>query len=143
MGAIVTEASEGSEGLNMVNSQDFDLIITDIEMPRMDGFTFFKQLKSHPTKSSIPVIILSSKEKEEDIEFGFKVGAASHMTKSNASNLRARVKEILDSTHTSEGKKGPRRRRLASYLQSYRESPDKGRISYGLRGEWPKGPGVD
>ncbi len=97
MGAIVTEASDGSEGLDIVNSQDFDLIITDVEMPRMDGFTFCSKLKGHPTKNSIPVVILSSKEKEEDIELGFKAGAASYITKSSARNdLRVRVKEILD-----------------------------------------------
>jgi response regulator RpfG family c-di-GMP phosphodiesterase len=95
-GAIVTEASNGEEGLRIVDSQDFDLIITDIEMPRMDGFTFCSKVKSHPTKNSIPVVILSSKEKEEDIELGFRVGAASYIAKSTARNdLRARVQEIL------------------------------------------------
>jgi response regulator RpfG family c-di-GMP phosphodiesterase len=97
MGAIVTEACDGHEGFNLVNCENFDLIITDIEMPRMDGFTFCSKVKSHQTKNSIPIIILSSKEKEEDIELGFKVGAASYIIKSNAKNdLRARVKEILD-----------------------------------------------
>ena len=96
MGAIVTEAGDGVEGLDIVGSQDFDLVITDIEMPRMDGFTFCSKLKSHPTKNSIPVVILSSKEKEEDIELGFKVGAASYVLKSNAKNdLPARVREVL------------------------------------------------
>lgn len=105
LGAVVTEASDGYEALNIVNSEDFDLIITDIEMPRMDGFTFCSKLKSHPTKNSIPVIILSSKEKEEDIELGFKVGAASYIIKSNAkSDLRARVKEILDKNSLLRGR---------------------------------------
>ena len=105
MGAIVTEAQDGSEGLNIVDSQDFDLIITDIEMPRMDGFTFCSKLKSHPTKNSIPVVILSSKENEEDIEFGFKVGAAGYVLKSNAKNdLRARIKEILDKHSLLKGR---------------------------------------
>jgi putative nucleotidyltransferase with HDIG domain len=105
MGAIVTEASDGHEGLNIVNSEDFDLIITDIEMPRMDGFTFCHKLKTHQTKNSIPVIILSSKEKEEDIELGFKVGAASYIIKSNAKHdLRARVKEILDKNSLLRGR---------------------------------------
>jgi len=105
LGAVVTEASDGYEGLNIVNSEDFDLIITDIEMPRMDGFTFCSKLKNHQTKNSIPVIILSSKEKEEDIELGFKVGAASYIIKSNAkSDLRARVKEILDKNSLLRGR---------------------------------------
>ncbi len=105
IGAIVTEASDGGEGLNIVDSQDFDLIITDIEMPRMDGFTFCSKLKNHPTKNSIPVVILSSKEKEEDIELGFKVGAASYMIKTNTKHqLLERVKEILDKNSLLKGR---------------------------------------
>ncbi|MDR3714079.1 MAG: response regulator [Puia sp.] len=105
MGAIVTEASNGSDGLSLAESQDFDLIITDVEMPRMDGFSFCAKLKSHPTKSSIPVVILSSREKEEDIEFAFKVGASNYITKSNArKDIRARVKEILDRRRLLNGR---------------------------------------
>ena len=96
IGAIVTEAGDGAEGLTILDSQDFDLIITDVEMPRMDGFTFCSKLKSHPSKHSIPVIILSSKEKEEDIELGFKVGASSYLLKSSARNdLSSRVRDVL------------------------------------------------
>ena len=105
LGAIVTEASDGYEGLNIVETEDFDLIITDIDMPRMDGFTFCSKLKSHHTKNSIPVIMLTSKEKEEDIELGFKVGASSYIIKSHAKNdLRARVKEILDKNTLLRGR---------------------------------------
>ena len=97
MGAIVTEATNGREGLSIAESLDFDLIITDVEMPRMDGFTFCAEIKKHPAKHSIPVVILSSREKEEDIEYAFKVGASNYITKSNArQNIRVRVKEILD-----------------------------------------------
>ncbi len=97
IGAIVTEATNGSEGLCMAESLDLDLIITDVEMPQMDGFTFCAEIKKHPTKHTIPVVILSSREKEEDIEFAFKVGASNYITKSNArTNIGARVKEILD-----------------------------------------------
>ena len=52
IGAIVTEASDGDEGLSIMNSQDFDLIITDIEASRMNGFAFCSKLKSHFTKNS-------------------------------------------------------------------------------------------
>jgi response regulator RpfG family c-di-GMP phosphodiesterase len=105
MGAIVTEARDGGEGLRIVDSQDFDLIITDVEMPLMDGFTFCSKLKAHPTKNSIPVVILSSKEKEEDIELGFKVGAASYIVKSSARNdLCARLREILHKRSLLKGR---------------------------------------
>ncbi len=97
MGAIVSEAANGVDGLNIAEAEDFDLIITDVEMPLMDGFTFCAKLKSHPTKNSIPVVILSSRENEADIEYAFKVGASNYITKSNArKDIRDRVKEILD-----------------------------------------------
>ncbi len=97
MGAIVTEAADGLQGFETAKSESFDLIITDVEMPRMDGFSFCEKLKSHNVKRSIPIIILSSKERDEDIERGFKVGAAGYVPKSNAKNeLGERVQEILD-----------------------------------------------
>lgn len=97
MGAMVTEASDGSEGLKIVESLDFDLIITDIELRAMDEFDFCSKLKSLLTKRSIPVVILSAKEKEKDVQRAFKVGAVTYIPKSNTINhIRARIKEILD-----------------------------------------------
>ncbi len=105
MGAIVTEATDGYEGLNVINSQSFDLIITDVEMPRVDGFTLCERVKKHQSLHSTPVIILSSKEQEEDIERGFKVGAAGYVPKSNAKNeLRDRIREVLDRSSLLKGR---------------------------------------
>ncbi len=105
MGAVVTEAANGSEALSCAETQDFDLIITDLEMPQMDGFTLCARLKSHPTKNSIPIVILSSRETEIDIENAFKVGASNYITKSNArKDIRARVKEILDKRSLLNGR---------------------------------------
>jgi response regulator RpfG family c-di-GMP phosphodiesterase len=105
MGAIVTQASDGYEGLKTVYSQNFDLIITDVEMPRMDGFTFCSKLKNHPGKNTIPVIIFSSREKEEDIELGFKVGASGYIVKSSLKNdLPGRIKEILPKNSLLKGR---------------------------------------
>ncbi|MDR3569275.1 MAG: response regulator [Syntrophobacteraceae bacterium] len=105
MGAIVSEATNGNEGLRMVESLELDLIITDVEMPEMDGFAFCAEIKRHPVKNSIPVVILSSREKEEDIEFAFKVGASNYITKSNArDNIRTRVKEILEKRSLLNGR---------------------------------------
>ena len=96
MGAKVTEAFDGLNGLETAICEDFDLVITDIEMPRMDGFSLCEKLKSHDAKKSIPIVILSSKDQEENIERGFKLGVAAFIPKSNAkTELRARVRELL------------------------------------------------
>lgn len=97
MGAIVKEASNGLQGLEKAKSQDFDLIITDIEMPGMDGFALCEKLKAHEQKKSIPIIILSSKEQEEDIERGFRLGISGYVPKSNAKEeLAGCVREVFD-----------------------------------------------
>ena len=63
-------AADGAEGFKMAKTQTPDLIITDVLMPNMDGFTFFKELKKNKLTSNIPVIILTARGKMED---SFKV----------------------------------------------------------------------
>jgi len=105
MGAMVTQASDGRSGFEIAKSDDFDLIITDIEMPGMDGFSLCENLKKIQTKRSTPIIILSSRENEEDIERGFRVGAAGYVPKSCAKNeLRERIEEILDRNALLKGR---------------------------------------
>ena len=96
MGAKVTEAFDGLNALETAICEDFDLVITDIEMPRMDGFSLCEKLKNHDAKKSIPIVILSSKDQEENIERGFKLSVAAFIPKSNAkTELRERVRELL------------------------------------------------
>ena len=54
MGARVTEAYDGLNGLETAICEDFDLVITDIEMPRMDGFSLCEKLKNHDAKNQSP-----------------------------------------------------------------------------------------
>lgn len=104
MGATVSEASDGCQGLEMVRSEDFDLIITDVDMPRLDGFAFCEEVKSR-IGISTPIIILSSREREEDIERGFKVGASGYVLKSNArTELLDRIREELNRNLLLKGK---------------------------------------
>ena len=63
----VTTAADGLEGLERALADRPDLIITDIMMPTMDGYTFLKKLRAKPQLASIPVIILTAKEKMEDL----------------------------------------------------------------------------
>ena len=96
MGSKVTESFDGRNGLETAIRQEFDLIITDIEMPRMDGFALCEELKKHRAKRSIPIIILSSADKEENVERGFSLGVAAFIPKSSAKKeLRKLVLELL------------------------------------------------
>lgn len=97
LGFNVKTAEEGRQALALVADQHFDLIISDIEMPFMDGFELCEQLKQAPSTQSIPVVMLSSHDSEEAIERGFKVGAAAFITKSNArQELLLRIEEVLN-----------------------------------------------
>ena len=105
MGALVTQAQDGCSGFEIAKSEDFDLVITDVEMPGMDGFSLCENLKRIQSKKSTPILILSSREQEEDIERGFRVGAAGYVPKSCAkSELRERIEEILDRNALLKGR---------------------------------------
>ena len=96
LGFAVTEAVDGQSGFDTARSQEFELTITDIEMPRMNGFALCEKLKQSPSTRSIPVIILSSCDTEADIVRGFKIGAAAYVSKSNAQQeLLQRIQDIL------------------------------------------------
>ena len=62
---------------------DYDLVITDIDMPRMNGFELTSQIKSHAKLKQIPVIIVSYKDREEDRIQGLEAGADYYLTKSS------------------------------------------------------------
>lgn len=74
-------ALNGKDGLDLAKSEKIDLILLDIEMPEMNGFTVCKNLKNDEELLDIPVIFLSSNTKVEDKERGFSVGAVDYITK--------------------------------------------------------------
>jgi len=93
---IIEQAENGLEGFEKVRQLHFDLIITDVDMPGMDGFTFCKVLREKELLNTIPVIILSSHDKESDIERGFQVGASAYLSKTDAkAHLPALVERLL------------------------------------------------
>jgi two-component system sensor histidine kinase and response regulator WspE len=74
-GYEVETATNGVEGWNALRSGHFDLVITDIDMPRMNGIELTKAIKTHPLLSPLPVIIVSYKDREEDKRLGLEAGA--------------------------------------------------------------------
>lgn len=94
--AEVIQASDGSEGLDIARTSQFDLIITDIDMPVMNGLQLCQELKKRPDTFCIPIIILSSEDSEYHIEEGFRVGASAYINKMNAPReLQRCVEELL------------------------------------------------
>jgi two-component system, chemotaxis family, sensor kinase CheA len=80
-GYRVRVAVDGLEALDMLRIDKADLIITDIQMPRLDGFGLVQALKADSELSRIPVIIVSSLERPEDLERGLLLGADAYVVK--------------------------------------------------------------
>ncbi|MBD2457495.1 hybrid sensor histidine kinase/response regulator [Nostoc sp. FACHB-87] len=79
----VDVAVNGIDGWNALRTSDYDLVITDIDMPRMNGFELTSQIKTHPQLKNIPVIIVSYKDRQEDRIQGLEAGADYYLTKSS------------------------------------------------------------
>ncbi|NDV25495.1 response regulator [Desulfovibrio sp. JC010] len=81
-GFKVTTAEDGLDGLEKLYSVDkVDLIISDVNMPRMDGFTYIKTVREQDAYKDIPIIVLSTEGQEKDIQTGLSLGANLYMVK--------------------------------------------------------------
>jgi two-component system, chemotaxis family, sensor histidine kinase and response regulator WspE len=82
-GYVVEVAVDGLDGWNTVRSGDFDLVISDVDMPRMDGIQFVTLIKQDARLRSVPVVIVSYKDREPDRMRGLDAGANAYLTKSS------------------------------------------------------------
>ncbi|BCB18986.1 hybrid sensor histidine kinase/response regulator [Bosea sp. ANAM02] len=80
-GFEVEVAVDGMDGWNAVRSDAFDLVVTDVDMPRMDGIEFVTLIKRDPGLRNLPVMIVSYKDREEDRRRGLDAGADYYLTK--------------------------------------------------------------
>ena len=80
-GYQVTLAEDGLSGLQKAKLTQFDAVLTDVEMPFMDGFTFTKSLRGEKNYQHTPIIIVTSRAKEEDRRRGIQVGADAYIAK--------------------------------------------------------------
>lgn len=87
LGAILEDdyeisiAHTAEEGLRLVNRDNFSLVLLDVIMPEMDGFTLLKKLQEQIITQSVPVILITSLSDVADEEHGFKLGAVDYITK--------------------------------------------------------------
>lgn len=94
-------AVDGEEGYKKFKGNDFDLCITDVMMPKKDGFTLAKEIRE--TDKNIPIIFLTAKALKEDVIEGFKIGADDYITKPfNSEELLYRVMAIMKRSEKEE-----------------------------------------
>jgi len=96
-GYQVSAAASAQEALSMIKEgRAFDVVITDIEMPEMDGFEFAKNLRGDPRTADLPLIALSSVISAESVERGRQVGFHDYVAKFDRQGLIAALKEQTD-----------------------------------------------
>jgi chemotaxis protein histidine kinase CheA len=81
-GYLVDTAVDGLDALNRMTDTRYDLIVSDVEMPRMDGFELCRTLKKKEEYKGIPFVMVTALQKEEDKRRGIEVGAAAYIVKS-------------------------------------------------------------
>ncbi|WP_394839355.1 response regulator [Pendulispora rubella] len=92
----VTEADDGVDGLRKLAAGRFDIILTDINMPIMDGLKLVKRVRSDPMHKDTPVIIITTEGAAEDRKRAIELGANAYITKPiQAPQVIAKVKELL------------------------------------------------
>ena len=92
-GYEVEEAENGMDAVNICKNKDFDIIIMDIMMPKLDGYSAIKEIKK---SKNVPVIMLSARSEEYDKLFGFEIGIDDYVVKPfSPKELMARIHAIL------------------------------------------------
>lgn len=90
------EAGSGFEALKMLPQQEYDLIVTDINMPDINGLELINFVRNNPRYSHLPIIIVSTERSEEDKKRGMALGATTYVTKPfKSSELQEIIKKIL------------------------------------------------
>ena len=96
-GYQVVTAENGMDALNRLGQHDFDLVLTDILMPKMDGFTLTRKIRSNERTKDLPVVVVTSMESEEDKRRGLEAGANAYLVKSSfdQKNLIETIETLL------------------------------------------------
>ncbi len=95
-GYAVISAGDGAEGLSKARAESPALIILDIMLPKLDGYKIARMLKFDEKFSRIPIIMLTAKVQQSDIQRGKEAGADAYITKPfKAEELLAQIKQLL------------------------------------------------
>jgi two-component system chemotaxis response regulator CheY len=92
----VTEADDGVDGLRKLAAGKFDIILTDINMPIMDGLKLIQRVRMDATHKDTPIVVITTEGGREDRERALRLGANAYITKPiQAPKVMATVKELL------------------------------------------------
>ncbi len=96
-GYQVLSALDGERGLELAKTQELDLILLDLILPKKDGFDVLKELKENSKTKDIPVIILTNLEQNVDIGKTLELGATTYLVKANyeLEEVIKKIKEVL------------------------------------------------
>jgi len=95
-GFQVTEASDGVEGLKAAKSGSFDVVISDVNMPNMDGLEMVKEIRSLPSYKFVPILMLTTESSGDKKQAGRSAGATGWIVKPfNPDQLLATVKKVI------------------------------------------------
>ncbi|MEG0872592.1 MAG: response regulator transcription factor [Clostridia bacterium] len=101
-GYEVEEASDGMEAVNMCKDKDFDLVVMDVMMPKLDGYSAIKEIKKN---KNIPFLMLSARGEEYDKLFGFEIGVDDYVVKPfSPKEVMARIHAIITRVKLAEEK---------------------------------------
>ena len=85
LGYEVREAEDGVRAVELLEAEDFDLVLTDIEMPRMGGIELIERVRAEPRWRALPVVVLSTRGSEQDKKKGVEAGADAYLVKTEFS----------------------------------------------------------
>ncbi|MGD0682447.1 MAG: response regulator [Terracidiphilus sp.] len=92
----VFEAGSGIEGLDVLKTQQVDLILSDINMPSMDGLEFLRQLRAQNLAPGVPVVMITTESSEEHVKQAIQAGAQGYIRKPfTVEQVRERVLPLL------------------------------------------------
>jgi len=93
---VVHEAGSGVEGLELLKSKEVDLILSDINMPAMDGLEFLRQIRVQGLAAGVPVVMITTESSEEHVKQAIQAGARGYIRKPfTADQVRERVVPLV------------------------------------------------
>ncbi len=93
----IVEANDGVDGLKKISGAKFDLILTDINMPIMDGIKLVSLIRNDPENKTVPIVVITTEGGQEDRDRALALGANSYITKPvHAADLLSTTKKLLN-----------------------------------------------
>lgn len=102
-GYQVKIAVNGIEALKNLKEEDYDIVVSDVDMPRMNGFTLTEKIRAFDRTKQMPVVLVTALDTYQDQEFGFTVGATAYIIKKTfeQNNFLKVIQQLLEHSHCS------------------------------------------